>query len=162
MRLVPPFVLELRNCPYRTQEQILFAILDALPHFSGISLDARGNGSALAEAARQEYSPELVREIMITEAWYRDTMPKMKSRFEDKTLLLPKRAEILSDFRLLRVIKGVARVPEQRTTDKDGKKRHGDAAVAVAMLVDAREQLGNVEKWECESVNVAGMSFKGW
>ena len=162
LRLVPPFVLELRNCPYRTQEQILFAILDALPHFSGISLDARGNGSALAEAARQEYSPELVREIMITEAWYRDTMPKMKSRFEDRTLLLPKRAEMLSDFRLLRVIKGVARVPEQRTTDKDGKKRHGDAAVAVAMLVDAREQLGNVERWECESVSHSSMSFKGW
>ena len=128
---------------------------------SGISLDARGNGSALAEAARQEYSPELVREVMISETWYRETMPKLKARFEDRTILLPKKAEILSDFRLLRVVKGVARVPEKRTSDKTGN-RHGDAAVAAAMLVDAREQLGNVEKWECESVNVGGMSFKGW
>ena len=161
LRLVPPFVLELRDCPHRTQKQLLFAILDALPRFSGISLDARGNGSALAEAARQEYSPELVREVMISETWYRETMPKLKARFEDRTILLPKKAEILSDFRLLRVVKGVARVPEKRTSDKTGN-RHGDAAVAAAMLVDAREQLGNVEKWECESVNVGGMSFKGW
>ena len=42
LRLVPPFVLELRNCPHRTQQQILFAVLDALPRFSGVSLDARG------------------------------------------------------------------------------------------------------------------------
>lgn len=162
LRLVPPFVLELRDCPHRTQKQLLFAILDALPRFSGISLDARGNGSALAEAARQTYGPELVREVMISEAWYRETMPKLKARFEDKTLVLPKRAEILSDFRLLRVVKGVARVPEKRIKDKTGG-RHGDAAVAAAMLVDAREQLGSVEKWECETVKMpGGISFAGW
>lgn len=162
LRLVPPFVLELRDCPHRTQKQLLFAILDALPRFSGISLDARGNGSALAEASRQEYGPDRVREVMISEAWYRETMPKLKARFEDKTLVLPKRSEILSDFRLLRVVRGVARVPEKRTTDKTGN-RHGDAAVAAAMLVDAREQLGNVEPWECETVGMpGGVSFAGW
>lgn len=162
LRLVPPFVLELRDCPHRTQKQLLFAILDALPRFSGVSLDARGNGSALAEAARQEYGPDRVREVMISEAWYRETMPKLKARFEDKTLVLPKRAEILSDFRLLRVVRGVARVPETRTTDKTGN-RHGDAAVAAAMLVDAREQLGNVEPWECETVGMpGGVDFRGW
>lgn len=161
LRLVPPFVLELRDCPHRTQKQLLFAILDALPRFSGVSLDARGNGSALAEAARQEYGPDRVREVMISEAWYRETMPKLKARFEDKTLVLPKRSEILSDFRLLRVVRGVARVPEKRTTDKTGN-RHGDAAVAAAMLVDAREQLGNVEPWECETINLGRMDWKGW
>lgn len=161
LRLVPPFVLELRNCPHRTQQQILFAILDALPRFSGISLDARGNGSALAEAARQKCGPDLVREVMISEAWYRETMPKLKARFEDKTLVLPKRAEILSDFRLLRVVKGVARMPGKRITDKTGS-RHGDAAMAAAMLVDAREQLGKVEPWECISVSLPKFDLNGW
>lgn len=118
LRLVPPFVLELRNCPHRTQQQILFAVLDALPRFSGVSLDARGNGSALAEAARQQYGPSRVREVMISEGWYRETMPLLKAGIEDKTLILPKDAGILSDFRSLRVMKGVARVPEQRTKDK--------------------------------------------
>ena len=161
LRLVPPFVLELRNCPHRTQQQILFAILDALPRFSGVSLDARGNGSALAESARQQYGPGLVREVMISESWYRETMPILKAGIEDKTLILPKDAGILSDFRSLRVIKGVARVPEQRTKDKTGG-RHGDSAIACAMMLDARRELGSSEPWEYVGIPMSGFNFNGW
>lgn len=161
LRLVPPFVLELRNCPHRTQQQILFAILDALPRFAGVSLDARGNGSALAEAARQQYGPEQVREVMISEAWYRETMPLLKAGIEDRTLLLPRDAGILSDFRSLRVVKGVARVPEQRSKDKTGG-RHGDSAVACAMMLDARKELGSAEPWEYAGVSLTGVEFNGW
>lgn len=161
LRLVPPFVLELRNCPHRTQQQILFALLDKLPRFSGVSLDARGNGSALAEAARQEYGPGLVREVMISESWYRETMPLLKAGIEDKTLILPKNADILSDFRSLRVIKGVARVPEQRTKDRTGG-RHGDSAVACAMMLDARKELGSAEPWDYVGVSLPGFDLNGW
>lgn len=161
LRLVPPFVLELRNCPHRTQQQILFAILDRLPRFSGVSLDARGNGSALAEAARQEYGPAQVREVMISESWYRETMPILKAGIEDKTLILPKDAGILSDFRSLRVVKGVARVPEQRTKDKTGG-RHGDSAVACAMMLDARKELGSAEPWEYVGIPMNGFDLNGW
>lgn len=161
LRLVPPFVLELRNCPHRTQQQILFAVLDALPRFSGVSLDARGNGSALAEAARQQYGPGRVREVMISEGWYRETMPQLKAGIEDKTLILPKDAGILSDFRSLRVMKGVARVPEQRTKDKTGG-RHGDSAVACAMMLDARRELGSSEPWEYVGIPMSGFNFNGW
>lgn len=161
LRLVPPFVLELRNCPHRTQEQILFAILDGMPHFSGVSLDARGNGSALAESARQQYGPGLVREVMISESWYRETMPLLKSGIEDKALRLPKDAGILSDFRSLRVVKGVARVPEQRTKDKTGG-RHGDSAIACAMMLDARKNLGSVEPWDYVGIPMNGFDLNGW
>lgn len=161
LRLVPPFVLELRDCPHRTQQQILFAILDRLPRFSGVSLDARGNGSALAEAARQQYGPAQVREVMISEAWYRDTMPLLKAGIEDKTLILPKDAGILSDFRSLRVVKGVARVPEQRTKDKSGG-RHGDSAIACAMMLDARKEMGSAEPWEYVGIPLSGFDFSGW
>lgn len=161
LRLVPPFVLELRNCPHRTQQQILFAVLDALPRFSGVSLDARGNGSALAEAARQQYGPGRVREVMISEGWYRETMPLLKAGIEDKTLILPRDAGILSDFRSLRVMKGVARVPEQRTKDKTGG-RHGDSAVACAMMLDARRELGSSEPWEYVGIPMSGFNFNGW
>lgn len=161
LRLTPPFVLELRNCPHRTQQQILFAILDKLPRFSGVSLDARGNGSALAEAARQQYGPGLVREVMISEAWYRETMPLLKSGIEDRTLILPKDSGILSDFRSLRVVKGVARVPEQRTRDKTGG-RHGDSAIACAMMLDARKELGSVEPWEYVGIELSGFDLTGW
>lgn len=161
LRLVPPFVLELRNCPHRTQEQILFAILDGMPRFSGVSLDARGNGSALAESARQQYGPGLVREVMISESWYRETMPLLKSGIEDKALRLPKDAGILSDFRSLRVVKGVARVPEQRTKDKTGG-RHGDSAIACAMMLDARKNLGSVEPWDYVGIPMNGFDLNGW
>ena len=161
LRLVPPFVLELRNCPHRTQQQILFAILERLPRFSGVSLDARGNGSALAEAARQQYGPEQVREVMISESWYRETMPLLKAGIEDKTLLLPRDAGILSDFRSLRVVKGVARVPEQRIKDKTGG-RHGDSVIACAMMLDARKELGSAEPWDYVGIPLEGFALNGW
>lgn len=161
LRLVPPFVLELRNCPHRTQQQILFAILDKLPHFSGVSLDARGNGSALAESCRQQYGPALVREVMISESWYRETMPLLKAGIEDKTLILPKDSGIMTDFRSLRVVKGVARVPEARARDKTGN-RHGDAAIACAMMLDARKELGSAEPWDYVGVPMEGINLQGW
>lgn len=99
---------------------------------------------------------------MISEAWYRTTMPKLKAAIEDKTLALPEDANILSDFRLLRVVRGVARVPDSRTTDST-VNRHGDNAVAAAMLSDAREELGSVEPWEYEGVGMQSeVDFKGW
>ncbi len=167
LRLVPPFVLELRNCPHRTQQQILFAIIDALPRFSGVSLDARGNGSALAEACRQQYGQGYVREVMISETWYRETMPLLKAGIEDKTLALPKDADILTDFRSLRVVKGVARIPEPRTKDKTGAggrpgSRHGDSVIACAMMLDARKELGSYEPWDYVGVPLQGFDMKGW
>lgn len=161
LTLAPPFVLELRNCPHRTQQQILFALIEHLPRFSGIALDARGNGSALAEACRQQYGPGLVAEVMISESWYRETMPLLKSGVEDKSLILPKDASILSDFRSLRVIKGVARVPEQRTKDKSGA-RHGDSAIACAMLLYVRKELAGFESWDYVGIPMENFDWNGW
>ena len=86
-------------------------------------------------------------------------MPLLKAGIEDRTLRLPKDAGILSDFRCLRVVKGVARVPEQRTRDKSGG-RHGDSAVACAMLLDARKELGAAEPWEYEGIPANGFDFE--
>lgn len=163
LTLATPFTLELFDCPHRTQEQILFYLGDRLPRFSGGALDARGNGSALAEAARQHFGPGLIAEVMIAESWYRETMPKVKARFEDRTLTVPKDEGILLDLRSLRVVRGVARVPDARTKDAKGTKRHGDSAVALGMLVYAVNTLGAEEPWECETVSMGGgVSFEGW
>lgn len=93
---------------------------------------------------------------MITESWYRETMPKLKARFEDRTVSIPKDEGVLSDLRSLRVVRGVARVPDARIGDARGGKRHGDAAIALAMLIYAVNTLGAVEAWECETVSVGG------
>ena len=56
---------------------------------------------------------------------------------------------VLSDFRSLCEVKGVARVPEQCIKDKAGG-RHGDSAVTCAMMLDKRKELGRAEPWSEE------------
>lgn len=131
-----PFVIELRNVPFRQQEQILFWLIDALPRFGGVALDARGNGQYLAEVTRQRYGAQAVAEVMLAEAWYREHMPPMKAALEDGTLSIPRDADIVDDLRSLEVVRGVARVPE-RSTKRDGEQRHGDSAIALVLALFA-------------------------
>ena len=130
-----PFVLEMRNVPHEAQKQILFYILDRLPNFRAGKLDAGGNGSFLAEVALQKYG-ERIEAVMLSEPWYREHMPRMKAAYEDGSIVIPKDRDTLDDLRLLKLIRGVGRVPDERTGEKD-KKRHGDAAIACALAVAA-------------------------
>lgn len=130
-----PFVAELRNVPFEQQRQILFYLCDRLPRFRAGALDARGNGQYLAEVAAQRYGASRIAQVMLSTEWYRDNMPPLKAAFEDKTLSgLPKDADILADLRSVRMEKGVAKVPDNaRVRGADGRDRHGDFAVAIAM-----------------------------
>ncbi|KVN76028.1 hypothetical protein WL05_01865 [Burkholderia ubonensis] len=137
-----PFIVELRNVPFRQQEQIAFYLLDRLPRFTGGAFDARGNGQYLAEVAMQRYGASRIQQVMLTESWYREHMPPVKAAFEDGTIDgLPKDADVLADLRAVQVIKGVPRIPDVRTTGQDDGKRHGDAAVAVALAYYASREL---------------------
>lgn len=137
-----PFILELRNVPFRQQEQICFYLLDRLPNFMGGAFDARGNGQFLAEVAMQRYGASRIQQVMLTESWYREHMPPVKAALEDGDLDgLPKDADVLADMRAVQVIKGVPRIPETRTTGEDQGKRHGDAAVAVALAYFASREI---------------------
>lgn len=126
-----PFIVELRNVPYEQQAQILFFICDRLPRFRAAKLDATGNGGYLAEVAVQRYGAR-VEAVMLNEPWYRENMPRLKAAFEDGTILLPKDRDTQDDLRLLKYVRGVIRVPE-RTLGSDGKGRHGDNAIALAL-----------------------------
>lgn len=163
LRLTTSFSVELRDAPYRVQQQILKTIVDRLPNFSGMALDARGNGSQLAEYARQEWGPELVEQVMLSEKWYRENMPRMKSHLEDGTLTLPKSANIKDDLRSIRVIRGIPRVPEGKT-GKKGQQRHGDSAIALSLALFAQANMGSVEPWECETAGerVGGRILSGF
>jgi phage FluMu gp28-like protein len=134
-----PFVVELRNIPFRQQEQILFYIADRLPRFFAGAMDARGNGQYLAETAMQRYG-QRIRQVMLSPDWYRDNMPRYKAAFEDGTIELPKDAAILSDHRALVMDKGVVKVPERRERDASGRERHGDSAIAGALAYFASHQ----------------------
>lgn len=133
-----PFVLELRDCPFTQQEQALFFLGDRLPRFSGGALDANGNGSFLAERARQHWSPDIIEQSSLRDAWCLDAWPRTKALLEDKSIIIPKDDLILDDFRAVKKVRGIPRVPRSDRTDhKDGGKRHGDAAVAAALAVYA-------------------------
>ncbi|WP_369951975.1 hypothetical protein [Ralstonia syzygii] len=137
-----PFLVELRNVPFRQQEQIAFYLLDRLPRFTGGAFDARGNGQFLAEVAMQRYGASRIQQVMLSEGWYREHMPPVKAALEDGTLDgLPKDADVLADLRAVQVVKGVPRIPDTRTTGEDKGKRHGDAAVAVALAYFASREI---------------------
>lgn len=131
-----PFSVELKNMPFKNQEQILFYIVDRLPRFVSGALDARGNGQYLAEQAAYRYGKQRIQEVMLSQAWYLENMPKMKAALEDDTLRIPKDSDQLDDFRAIQVIKGIPKVPDGQTK----KGRHGDAAVSVCLAYSASLQ----------------------
>lgn len=138
-----PFVLELRNVPFKQQEQISWYLMDGLPRLMGAAFDARGNGAYLAEYAMQRYGVSRVQRVMLSEGWYRDNMPPVKAALEDGTIIdLPKDEDTLNDLRAVEVVRGVPRVPESRSKAKaDGGQRHGDAAIALALAHFASREL---------------------
>lgn len=137
-----PFVLELRNVPFRQQEQVAFYLLDRLPRFTGGAFDARGNGQFLAEVAMQRYGPSRISQVMLSEGWYREHMPPVKAALEDGTLDgLPQDPDMLADLRAVEMVRGVPRIPDRRTTGQDEGKRHGDAAVAIALAYYASREI---------------------
>jgi phage FluMu gp28-like protein len=131
-----PFLIELRNMPFRQQEQVLFYMADRLPRLQAGALDARGNGQYLAERAMQRYGSRRIAQVMLSTEWYRENMPPYKAAWEDRTITAPRDSDVLADHRALTMEKGVARIPE-RSKGKDGKQRHGDSAIAGAMAYAA-------------------------
>lgn len=128
-----PFVLELRNMPHRQQEQILRFVIDRLPRFLKGAVDARGNGHAVAEFLAQAYGYGRIDLVMLSESWYREQMPPLKAAFQDATIAIPRDAGLAQDLRMVKLVQGVARVPDRRTQDASGQ-RHGDAAIAIALM----------------------------
>ncbi len=143
MKCVVPFQVELRNMPHAQQFQILKYIADRLPRFSKAAIDAGGNGSAVAEFMAQKYGYHRIELIKFTETWYRENMPPLKRAFEDDTILIPRDADVLNDLRMVKLIDGIARVPALRTKGKDGGNRHGDSAIAIALMHYATRHLGS-------------------
>lgn len=138
LTLQVPFVLELRNVPFRQQEQILFWVVDRLPRFGAGRHDARGNGQFLAEYAVQRYGPLAIEAVMLSQAWYLEHMPPMKAAIEDRTIEIPRDADLKADLRQIQMVRGIPMVPsDARTRGADGGQRHGDFAVALCLANQA-------------------------
>jgi len=141
-----PFIIELSKVPFEQQRQVLFYLIDGLKRFRGGALDARGNGQYLAEVAMQRYGADRIHQVMITEKFYREYMPKYKTHYEDRTFEIPLSADIVDDHRALKMIKGVAKIPDNiKTTNEKGIQRHGDSAIAGCMCSYAIKEINGVE-----------------
>ena len=128
-------ILELREVPHEQQRQFLFYICDRLPKLRAGKIDAGGNGSYLGEAALQRYG-EIVEPLQLSEPWYRENMPPWKAAIEDSMLTLPMDREVHDDLRMVKLVRGVARIPERRRS-AEGEQRHGDAAIASVLAYAA-------------------------
>lgn len=151
-----PFTIELRNMPHQQQLQVARYLISGMPRFRKGALDARGNGHALAEMLAQEFGGDTIELVMLSETWYREQMPPLKAAFEDDTIALPRDRDTLADLRAIRMIGGVAKVPEKRTTGKDGGKRHGDAGIAIALMHYASRQDVQIIDYHPVRAGVAG------
>jgi phage FluMu gp28-like protein len=147
----------MRGVPYEEQTRIIEHIWKAMPRQAGGAFDATGAGHVVAEAMSRrygKYDPKeeaggSIAEIKLSVDWYRLHMPRLKAAFEDGTILLPRDQFLLSDLRLVKLVRGVAQVPETRTGEA-GAKRHGDFAIALALAWYAT--LMNVAEYDYESV----------
>jgi phage FluMu gp28-like protein len=155
-----PFLIELRAMPFDCQRMILFHLIRHMPRFRHAALDARGLGAQLAEEAAQEFGQSAVSQVMLTEGWYRDNMAPYKAAFEDRSIEICQDADVLNDHRAVKVVKGVARIPDLRTQDAAKKKRHGDSAIAGALAWYASRHDGGpvvvATRRRRESISLAG------
>jgi phage FluMu gp28-like protein len=136
MKKETPFVVELRNVPFKEQEFIGKYIADRLPRLTGIAPDGTGLGAAVAEALLTRYGEGTVEVIMLSQSWYRENMPKFRADFEDQDIIIPLDDDIYSDLRLFRTMNGVAQIPSDKRTLERARKdrrRHGDAGIAAAL-----------------------------
>ena len=133
-----PLVVELHNVPFIEQATILGLIVDNV-RLRAMKLDATGNGAFLAERMQQKCGSEIVEAVKLSRDWYITHFPKLKAALEDKDFPVPDDDEIVADFRLVKMVDGVPRVPENVRNQGATGQRHGDAAVAAVLACAAGE-----------------------
>jgi phage FluMu gp28-like protein len=131
LRRVEVLTVELRRWPYSEQGALMTRILRGLPRWQAALVDATGEGGAVAEAVQRACGDRVVA-VRLSSEWYRLNMPRLKRDFEDGMIGLIRDAEHRDDLRLVRVVRGVPIVPDERT-GAAGAKRHGDFAIALAL-----------------------------
>lgn len=134
--------MELRNVPFREQKLILDYLCRHMPMWSTGKMDARGNGQQLAEDMQTDWGFDRIEAVMATQAIYLTRMPRMKARFDDGTILLPRSDGVVEDLRLIKLVKGIPMVVDRVADKEDGAKgkRHGDYAIALMNLVAAADE----------------------
>jgi phage FluMu gp28-like protein len=138
---VVPIIIELENCPFALQGLVMETVIRAnkpgrvgLSRLRGGKVDNGGLGREQAEKLVMRFGP-IVEAVDFNDKWYGDHMPPMKALFEDGAVALPKDADVLNDLTSIVRINGVPKLPKGTTKSTGKQKRHGDAAIALALLL---------------------------
>ncbi len=134
--------IEMFNVPFWAQFRILCWLCRRMPSWSNGKMDARGNGQQMAEDMQEEFGADRIEAVMATQATYLTRMPRLKARFEDRTILIPRDDGVLDDLRLIKLVKGVPMIVDRIDAKADGAKgkRHGDYSIALMNLVGAADE----------------------
>ncbi len=148
-----PFMIELRNTPNDCQVRVYRKLIEHLPNFGKALIDAGGVGSGVAETLRQLYGTVVLpvgigvgkhrpaAERPERSLFYSEILPPLKAAWQSQALPIPKDVDVLDDIMGAIMVDGMPRVPPTRTkATSDGKQRHCDALVALALGYHAVEQ----------------------
>lgn len=135
-------VIELSNCPFSCQEDILNHIVPALPRFRGGAIDSTGNGASHGEKAAQRFGTQMIEQVKLSDRFYLEHMPKLRAGLQDGTLTdIPRDEQLRDDLRAIKLVEGVPKIPHgatqragQRAAAAEGggkQQRHGDFAIAL-------------------------------
>lgn len=135
-------VIELSNCPFSCQEDILNTIVPNLPRFRGGAIDSTGNGASHGEKAAQRFGTQMIEQVKLSDRFYLEHMPKLRAGLQDGTLTdIPRDEQLRDDLRAIKLVEGVPKIPHgatqragQRAAAADGggkQQRHGDFAIAL-------------------------------
>lgn len=125
--------VEMRRIPFDVQRLVLFFVLDNVPLFHHIKIDARGNGQQIAEEALQKYGPARVECVMASPSWYAANFPPYKAALEDQSYELAPGEDVIADHRRVILRNGYPAMDDGRDKGTDGELRHGDGVIARVM-----------------------------
>jgi len=145
--------IEMFNVPFWAQKRILDWLVRRMPNWATGKMDARGNGQQLAEDMQEDWGADRIEAVMATQATYLTRMPRMKARFEDRTILVPQSDGVADDLRMIKLVKGVPMIVDRVDAKADGAKgnRHGDYSIALMNLVGAADE--DVQPIELHAAN---------
>ena len=167
LKLHVPFQVELGNIPFEQQKQVFRFIMDETPRMLFAALDATGNGIYLGEYAVSHYGEAKAEAVKITLPWYAENFPPLRARFQEQTIAIPRDLDARQDLGMVEVIDGVPRLPKKRIAAQredryKGERRHGDTAVALAMLnYAAKRPVLAYKGYEATGKRSGDFAFKG-
>lgn len=143
LSVVVPLMIELKNMPIEQQFQVISFCIATVARFLGAKFDATGNGLGLAERCQERFGFDRIEAVKLSQSYYLEHGPRVKKHFEDQTISLANDVDVRDDMRVVKLVRGIPTIPDERK-----KGRHGDAFVALMLLLAALKTEYQVHTYE--------------